>query len=212
MTIKEKLILLETIENLRKLNPWKINLTEELTKIYNLLKEYFNLIIAGIAVDNAAYIYNKKIDEIEKIIKYRDTNKNYRDTTFNDVVIPPVEIQYNPQKYMLDISELLEQLNELLEKEISKKMERNVIEVDVTDLRRFLEERLKEAREFILNILHLEKAPVLFTDLCKVASKRGIDPLYILYAILFLAQEEIIDIELMESDDYVEEIIIRKEN
>ncbi len=212
MSLKDRLILLETIENLRKLNPWRINIKEELEKVYSILKDYFNLIIAGIAADNAAYIYNKKIDEIERIIKQREISRRDGEPQLYDVVLPPVDIQYTPQKYLVDISELLEQLNELLEREISKKMEKNVLEIRVEDLRRYLEEKLEEARNFILQMLEKEKMPILFSDLAKLASKRGIDPLYLLYAILFLTQEGIVNIDLMENDDYVEEIIIRKEN
>ncbi len=212
MSLKDRLILLETIENLRKLNPWRINIKEELEKVYSILKDYFNLIIAGIAADNAAYIYNKKIDEIERIIKQREISRRDGEPQLYDVVLPPVDIQYTPQKYLVDISELLEQLNELLEREISKKMEKNVLEIRVEDLRRYLEEKLDEARNFILQMLEKEKMPILFSDLAKLASKRGIDPLYLLYAILFLTQEGIVNIELMENGDYVEEIIIRKEN
>ena len=212
MSLKDRLILLETIENLRKLNPWRINIKEELEKVYSILKDYFNLIIAGIAADNAAYIYNKKIDEIERIIKQREISRRDGEPQLYDVVLPPVDIQYTPQKYLVDISELLEQLNELLEREISKKMEKNVLEIRVEDLRRYLEEKLDEARNFILQMLEKEKMPILFSDLAKLASKRGIDPLYLLYAILFLTQESIVNIELMENGDYVEEIIIRKEN
>ncbi len=212
MSLKDRLILLETIENLRKLNPWRVNIKDELEKVYNILREYFNLIIAGIAADNAAYIYNKKIDEIERIIRHRDISRRDGEPPLYDVVLPPVEIQYTPQKYLVDISELLEQLNELLERELSKKMERNVIEIRVEDLRRYLEEKLKQARTFIMEILEKENMPILFSDLAKLASRHGIDPLYLLYAILFLTQEGIIGIELMENDEYVEEIIIRKED
>jgi len=212
MGIKDRLILLETIENLRKLNPWRVDIKNELEKIYSILKDYFNLIIAGIAADNAAYIYNRKIDEIERIIRHRDISRRDGEPQLYDVVLPPVEIQYAPQKYLVDISELLEQLNELLERELSKKMERNIVEIRVEDLRRFLEEKLKKARAFILEILEEEKMPILFSDLAKLASRYDIDPLYLLYAILFLTQEGIVEIELMENDEYVEEIIIRKEN
>lgn len=210
MALKDKIILLETIENLRKLNPWKIDIKVELEKVYSILKEYFNLVIAGIAADNAAYIYNRKIDEIERIIKYKNKPRVYNQSQAFDIVIPPVKIQYTPQKYLIDISDLLEQLNELLEREISKKMERNVREIKIEELRKNLEEKLKIARTFILDLLEKERIPILFSDLSRLGLKRGIDPLYLLYAILFLTHERIIEIELMEHDNYVEEIILRK--
>lgn len=212
MSLKDRLILLETIENLRKLNPWRVNIKKELEKVYNILKEYFNLVIAGIAADNAAYIYNMKINEIDKITRRRDISRRDGEPLLYDAVIPPVEIQYTPHKYLIDISELIEQLNELLERELSKKMERSVIEVRVEDLRRYLEQKLKETRSFIMEILEKENMPILFSDLAKLASKHGIDPLYLLYAVLFLTQEGLIGIELVENDEYVEEIIIRKED
>ncbi|HIQ13524.1 MAG TPA: hypothetical protein EYH44_03975 [Thermoprotei archaeon] len=210
MPLKDKIILLETIENLRKLNPWKINIKAELDKVYTILKEYFNLVIAGIAADNAAYIYSRKIDEIERIIRYKNKPRDLSQPKTFDIVIPQVKIEYTPQKYLIDISDLLEQLNELLEREVSKKMERNVREIRIEEFRKNLENKLKIARAFILELLEKEKIPILFSDLSRLGLKHGIDPLYLLYAMLFLAHEEIIEIELMEHDNYVEEIIIRK--
>ena len=210
MEKREKIILLETVENLRKINPWRIDIKKELDKVYNLLRNYFSLIIAGLAADNAAYVYVRKLDEIERVLEKKELRSDGEKIELSNIPLPNVDIRYTPQKYMVDISELIEQLNEIIEREISKRMERNIVEIEVEDLRKKLEEKLQAAREFILHYLSRENTAILFTDLAKIGSKQGISPLYILYAILFLAQEDIIEVDILENEGYVEEIIITK--
>ncbi|GEM_PF-1153109 len=210
MDKRDKIILLETLENLRKLNPWKIDIKKELEKVYLILKNYFSLIIAGLAADNAAYIYVRKIDEIERVLDRKELKSEPIKVDLDEIPLPNVNIRYIPQKYMIDISDLIEQLNEIIEKEISKRMERNITKIEVEDLRKNLEERLKEARNFILHHISREKAPILFSDLAKLGVRYGIQPLYILYALLFLAFEDIIELDILENEGYVDEIIIKR--
>jgi len=102
-----KYILLETLDTLRRINPWRISIAEEIEKIRRLLEERLNLVIAGIAADNASYIYSRKVDEIERIVKTPLKPLTLRERTpIEPTDIPPVQINYPPQKYMIDIPPL----------------------------------------------------------------------------------------------------------
>ncbi len=208
-----KYILLETLDTLRRINPWRINIAEEIEKIRRLLEERLNLVIAGIAADNASYIYSRKVDEIEKIVKTPLKPLTIREERLVEPTdLPPVQINYPPQKYMIDISDLLDKLEEILEKEVAKKISETDLEISSEEILRYTEEEIRRAEDFILNIL-IDTGEALFTTLIREALKTGrTHPLYILYAILFMAQEGIITLEpIMAEGDTCDDILIRKE-
>jgi len=210
--MKIKYLLLETIDNLKRINPWRVNLIEEINKIRGLMKERLNLVIAGIAADNASYIFNKKIDEIERIVKYRNSiTSNKEEKLLDYIEMPDIDINYGPQKYMIDLTEIIDKLEELLEKEVSKKFSTPNIEPPTEDLLKYTQEEIKRAENYIISYL-LSRGRAYFTTLAIDAYRRGIHPLYILYAILFLEQEEIINTQpIYEGGDVVNDIIITKE-
>ncbi len=210
--MKIKYLLLETIETLRKINPWRVDISEEINKIRELLSERLNLVIAGIAADNASYIFSRKVDEIERIVKRREKPYSEERPEIDlETYIPEVDIRYGPQKYMIDLTEMIEKLEELLEKEVSKKFSTPDIEPTTEDLLAYTQEEIKRAENFIISYIHATHSTSLIT-LFKEGIKHNIHPLYILYAIVFLEQEGIILVEPIYGDgETINDLIIRKE-
>jgi len=192
-----KSILLESIEYLKKINPWKVNITEEINTIYEYLKKEINLIIAGIAADNASYIYNRKIDTIESIYRRKD----YRARQYLDeVLVPKIKIRYNPGRSLIDISDIIDELYEIIEKKIkSYKEERETLTIDFEPYLN-IEEEIRKLESTILEEINSMTYPILLSDLISRLHDRY-SPLWIFYAILFLYMDEKIDFDTLENEE-----------
>jgi len=192
-----KSILLESIEYLKKINPWRVNIVEEINTIYEYLKKDINLIIAGIAADNASYIYNRKIDTIESIYRRRD----YRARQYLDeVLVPKIKIRYNPGRTLIDISDIIDELYEIIEKKIkSYKEERETLTIDFEPYLN-IEEEIRKLESKILEEINSMTYPILLSDLISRLHDRY-SPLWIFYAILFLYMDEKIDFDTLENEE-----------
>jgi len=191
-----KSVLLENIEYLKRINPWRIEISKEIDLIKDILKEDLNLVIAGIAADNASFIYNRKIDTIESIYKRRD----YRRREFiEDVSVPRIKIRYTPGRTLIDISDVINDIYEIIERRIkSYKEEDETITLDFEPYLN-IEEELKNIKKEVLDEISAMEYPVLLSDLIRKLRKKY-SPLKILYAILFLYMDEIVDFDVLENE------------
>jgi len=201
--MKEKSILLENPDYLKKINPWNIDLTKEINLIYNILKKRLNLVIAGVAADNASLIYSRKIDTIEAI--YRRRRQRYSE--YEEILIPDIRIQYGTGRSLIDISDLIDIIDEIIRARISRKREEEVhIEIEPYS---YIEEEIRKASDEIKSLIRMIKGPILFSDLIKKVRK--FSPLMIFYVILYLYIDEFIDIETLEDDEgIVIDIVIQR--
>jgi len=192
-----KSVLLENIEYLKRINPWRIEISKEIDLIKDILKEDLNLVIAGIAADNACFIYNRKIDTIESIYKRRD----YRRREFiEDVSVPRIKIRYTPGRTLIDISDVINDIYEIIERRIkSYKKEDETITLDFEPYLN-IEEELKNIKKEVLDEISVMEYPVLLSDLIRKLRKKY-SPLKILYAILFLYMDEIVDFDILENEE-----------
>ncbi|HEW93477.1 hypothetical protein DRN87_01225 [Candidatus Geothermarchaeota archaeon] len=201
--MKEKSILLENPDYLKKINPWNIDLTKEINLIYNILKKRLNLVIAGVAADNASLIYSRKIDTIEAI--YRRRRQRYSE--YEEILIPDIRIQYGTGRSLIDISDLIDIIDEIIRARISREREEEVhIEIEPYS---YIEEEIRKASDEIKSLIRMIKGPILFSDLIKKVRK--FSPLMIFYVILYLYIDEFIDIETLEDDEgIVIDIVIQR--
>ena len=201
--MKEKSILLENPDYLKKINPWNIDLTKEINLIYNILKKRLNLVIAGVAADNASLIYSRKIDTIEAI--YRRRRQRYSE--YEEILIPDIRIQYGTGRSLIDISDLIDIIDEIIRARISREREEEVhIEIEPYS---YIEEEIRKASDEVKSLIMMIKGPILFSDLIKKVRKFG--PLMIFYVILYLYIDEFIDIETLEDDEgIVIDIVIQR--
>jgi len=201
--MKEKSILLENPDYLKKINPWNIDLTKEINLIYSILKKRLNLVIAGVAADNASLIYSRKIDTIEAI--YRRRRQRY--SGYEEILIPDIRIQYGTGRSLIDISDLIDIIDEIIRARISREREEEVhIEIEPYS---YIEEEIRKASDEVKSLIMMIKGPILFSDLIKKVRKFG--PLMIFYVILYLYIDEFIDIETLEDDEgIVIDIVIQR--
>ncbi len=201
--MKEKSILLENPDYLKRINPWNIDLTKEINLIYNILKKRLNLVIAGVAADNASLIYSRKIDTVEAIYQRR----RQRYSGYEEILIPDIRIQYGTGRSLIDISDLIDIIDEIIRARISREREEEVhIEIEPYT---YIEEEIRKASNEIRSLIMMIKGPILFSDLIKKVRK--FSPLMIFYVILYLYIDEFIDIETLEDDEgIVIDIVIQR--
>ena len=200
--------ILESREKLMHINPWKINLLKELEEVLNLLGKEINFIIAGYAADNAAFIYKRKIDTIEKITKVGKPTYTKEE---GELLIKLPEIKVDPLigKSYIDLGDILDKLEEIMEQKlrtavINEEPSSPLIEyyTNIADI----EEKAREIGELIREAYKLFKKKLLLTDIIKTLD--AYSPYLIIFTILFLYVDEKIDVDIIEEDGIAKDIII----
>ncbi len=191
-----------------RINPWRVDLLDEINKISKLLEKEVNFIIAGYAADNAAFIYKRKIDTIEKITKVRkmDYSRGQEELV---VRIPEIKVDVPVGKSYIDLGDVLDRLEEIIEEKLRKTVtaeEENISLIEYYSNLANIEEKAKEIGILIKKAYVLFKRRLLLTDIIKTLDTYS--PYLIIFAILFLYVDEEIDIDIIEEDGIAKDIII----
>jgi len=203
---ERRILLLENPEILKKLNPWRIDIVKEIDAIYGILKEDLNLIIAGIAADNASLIYNRKIETIEMIYK----KKSYRKREYyGEIIVPNIRIRYSSGKSLIDISDLIDVINEVIESKIKGYKEEKNVPIEFEPYSH-IEERIEDVKKDLEEVVSKINRPILFSDLVK-RYRWKYTALELLYAIIFLYMDGKIDLDTLEDEEGVSiDLILKK--
>lgn len=191
-----------------RINPWRINLLNELENVLNLLEKEINFIIAGYAADNAAFIYKRKIDTIEKITKIGKPSYTKEKEELL-IKIPEIKIDALIGKSYIDLGDILDRLEEIMEQRLRTAI---INEEEAVSLAEYytdianIEEKAREIGELIKEAYKVFKKELLLSDIIKTLDTYS--PYLIIFTILFLYVDEKIDVDIVEEDGVAEDIII----
>lgn len=193
-----------------RINPWKIDLVRELEELLQMFqKENLNFVIAGYAADNAAFIYKRKIDTIEKIAKPSKVSRVGRlDQEEILLKLPDIKVETVVGKTYIDLSHILDRLEEIIE----NRLRLAPIPEEAPDITeyysdtRLIEEKAKEIGELIKNAYKVFKKSILLSDIIKTLDTYS--PYLVIFAILFLYVEGVIDVDFIEEDGVAKDIVI----
>ena len=193
-----------------RINPWKIDLVRELEELLQMLqKENLNFVIAGYAADNAAFIYKRKIDTIEKIAKPSKVTR-MKSLDHEEILLrlPDIKVETVVGKTYIDLSHILDRLEEIIE----NRLRLAPVPEETPDITeyysdtRLIEEKAREIGELIKNAYKVFKKSILLSDIIKTLDNYS--PYLVIFAILFLYVEGVIDVDFIEEDGVAKDIII----
>lgn len=197
--MSDKIILLDSVDELKKVNPWHVDIARELEIILKVLKEKINFIIAGIAAENSSILYLEKISKIFSL-----TEEKRRMTSFkklSHLVKPEISIAAVPEHSLIDISNILPILYDLLERKISKANtleERTEIPIFEDYTRKII--RLKEEIGTVIKkFLKLYGEPISISDIFETLSNHHFAVIFLI--ILFMYMDGEIDFQIVEGED-----------
>jgi len=202
---ESRILLLENPEILKKINPWRIDIVKEINTVYSILKEDLNLVIAGIAADNASLIYNRKIETIEMIYKKRSYRKR---EYYGEIIVPKIRIRYPTGKSLIDISDLIDVINEVIESKIKGYKEEKSMPMEFEPYSH-IEEKIENIKKDLEEVISKINRPILFSDLVK-RFRWMYTALELLYAIIFLYMDGEIDLDTLEDEEGVSIDLILK--
>lgn len=201
-------LILESREKLKHINPWRIDLVEELRNILNLFQKETNFIIAGYAADNASFIYKRKIDTIERIAKGSRSSYNKGGGEIF-IKLPDIKVEPLIGRSYIDISSILDRLEEVIENRLRAT---TINEEEASEITEYysdtsnIEEKAREIGVLIQKAYRMFRKRLLLSDIIKTLD--AYSPYLIIFTILFLYVEEEIDIDIIEEDGIAKDIII----
>lgn len=205
-------IILEDRDKLLKINPWRIDLKQEIEKIMKFFEvNGLNYILAGYAADNSSLIFKRKVETIDNITKAsRRRSMGHTDKT---LVLPEIEVAHLIGKPVIDLSDIIERLSEILERRMSMKAgisDEEGIEIlsDYYTETMLSEDRIQEIWRILSNALDIIKPQISIFEIIETLSQYT--PYTILFAIIFLYMDGKLDIEVVEEEGIARDIIIKK--
>ena len=206
-------IILEDRDKLMKMNPWRIDIKKEIEKIM----EYFqvnglNYILAGYAADNSSLIFKRKVETIDNITK--PVRRRVGDSQLEKtLILPEIEVAHIIGKPIIDLSDILEKLSEILERRLSMKAgisDEDSVEIlsDYYSETLLNEERIQEIWSILSDAFKVIKPYISIFEIIETLTQ--FTPYMILFAIIFLYMDGKIDIEVVEEDGIAKDIIIKK--
>jgi len=190
-----RISILDPIEKLKKINPWKINIAKELEVLLEILREKINFFIAGIATENSSIIYREKI---ERIFSLTEEKKETIKLPLSTPKIRKLEIAVVPERSLIDISSILPVIQQIIERRLSMpaKVEEE-FEIPVfEDYSRLIEEVRQRIGGIIKRFLSLYRKPISIKDIFETLS--GYSFAVIFLVLLFMYMDGEIDIDVIE--------------
>lgn len=200
---------MEAREKLNRINPWKIDLVRELETIRGIFKkDDINFIIAGYAAENASFIYDKKIDTIDKITSSERKNRYQKIGEEILIRLPDIKVGTLVGKTLIDLSDLIDKLDEIIERRLrlSEIPEEIPTLADYYEEVRLVEDIAIEIGNLLKKAYQIFGKNLLLTEVIKTLDNYS--PYIILFALLFLYVDNEIDIEIIEEDGVARDIII----
>jgi hypothetical protein len=174
-----------------------------------MFQEDINFVIAGYATDNATFIYKRKIDTIEKITKPVKVIREHgveREAVL--IRLPEVKLDSMVGKTFIDLSHIIDRLEEIIESRLrlSSPPEEVVNINEYYSETRLIEEKAREIGVLIRDAYKVFKRDMLLSDIIRTLDSYS--PYLILFAILFLYVEGVIDVDFIEEDGVAKDIVI----
>lgn len=195
----EEIIILESIDRLKRINPWNINIVKELKKVLKLLYNKINFFIAGIAAENSSYIFKNKVFTILSSPRIIREHKTY--ITKPLPALPKLTVAVTPGRPLIDLSEIVERINELLEKRVSSTIsDKIIVTVPITyDDTTKINEIYKEISNILISFLSQYKEGISIIDVFDTLSKYRFSIVFIVLLMMYMNNE--IDFEIYEDEN-----------
>lgn len=206
-------IILEDRDKLMKINPWRIDLKKEIEKIMMYFEiNGLNYILAGYAADNSSLIFKRKVETIDSITK-PIKKRHGQEAIERTLMLPEIEVAHIIGKPLIDLTDIIERLGEILEKRMS--MKAGVTEEDGVEILSnyysetiLNEERIQEIWKILSDAFKVIKPEISLFEIIETLTQYT--PYIIFFAIIFLYMDGKIDVEILEEDGVAKDIIIKK--
>ncbi len=213
MSVEDLPIILEDRDKLMKINPWKIDLKKEIEKILEYFdKNGLNYILAGYAADNSSLVFKRKVETIENITKPFKKRRAETEVEKN-ILLPEIEVAHLIGKPIIDLSDIINKLSEILEKRMS--MKAGLSDQDEVDILTnyytetiLSEERIQEIWRILNDAFKIIKPQISLLEIIETLTQYT--PYIIFFAIIFLYMDGKIDVDIVEEDGVAKDIIIKK--
>ncbi|MFQ5710896.1 MAG: hypothetical protein ACE5GD_03855 [Candidatus Geothermarchaeales archaeon] len=199
-------------EKAAKVDPWLVDVEEELRRLLRLLGEKINFFICGIAAENSALIHWKKVEEIMRLrerIK-RVGVRRAEEPAIDIGELPSLQVLWSGRMTLIDLSDILSSLMEFLEEMERRKVETTMAAEPLPTLEDDFIRRMHvlsmEVLSVIKRLFELYGEEIGFIDLTSRAE--GLKAVEIFILILFLYTENLINIRPLEGEDGMTDLII----
>ncbi len=204
---EDRILILDPIEKLRRVNPWTINIIAELNKVIKLLHDKVNFFIAGIAVENSSFIYKSKVLTILTSPKRAYEENRYIRKPLPR--IPKLSVAITTGRPLIDITELLERINEIIERKLSTVVhDKMVVEIPIYyDEAEDTEKIYSEISRLLVSFLKYSESGISIIDIFDTLSKYRFSVIFIVLLMMYMNNE--IDFQVIEKDGEVYDIKIQ---
>lgn len=198
--------ILDPIERLRKTNPWKINIAEELEVLLEVLRKKVNFFIAGIAAENSSIIYKEKIERIFSLTEER------RESIQLPLFIPKIrklEVAVTPERSLIDISSILPIIQQLIEKRLNTvvKMQEKIEIPIFEDYSKLITRVREQIGGLIKRFLAIYKRPISIKDIFETLSRYSFAIIFLV--LLFMYMDNEVDIEVIEENGDIVDVQVK---
>lgn len=205
-------VILEDRDKLMKINPWRVDLKKEIEKIMTYFEvNGLNYILAGYAADNSSLIFKRKVETIDNITK--PIRRRRPEALESTLTIPEIEVAHIIGKPLIDLTDIIERLGEILEKRMSIKAgmteEESIEELSNYYSETILsEERIQEIWKILNDAFKVIKPEISLFEIIETLTQYT--PYIIFFTIIYLYMDGKIDVEIVEEDGVAKDIIIKK--
>lgn len=203
--MNRKLVLLDTLENIRKINPWEVDIREELLRVLEVLEKKLNFILAGVAAENSSLILLDKVDRIFQLTKGR--RRSYIPPRKKPGHIPKISVAVTSGRILIDITDILNKLDEILERRFTSRSARtgslDLPLVQEEEISR-LEEIKNRIGRLIRKFIKVYNRELSIFDIFDTLQEYSFAVIFL--ALLYLYMENILDIEIVEEGDEIVDV------
>lgn len=206
-------VILESAE-ISKIDPWTIDVREELRKLFLLMEDKINLFICGIATENSAWIHWRKVEDIMKL---REIPLGYGDEeiegleTETPITLPPLQLLMTSRTTVIDLSEILGSLLNFLEETSIRQIETLAESEPIPTLMEDFVQRIHTLSLEVLFVLQrlfeIQGGDVSFIHF--IDEMKNLKPIEVFIVLLFLYLDELIDLEPIEGEEGITDVLIR---
>jgi chromatin segregation and condensation protein Rec8/ScpA/Scc1 (kleisin family) len=205
MKMNRKLVLLDTLENIKKINPWEVDIREELLRVLEVLEKKLNFILAGVAAENSSIILLDKVDRIFQLTK--EKRRSYIPPRKKPGHIPKISVAVTSGRILIDITDILNKLDEILERRFTSRSARtgslDLPLVQEEEISR-LEEIKNRIGRLIRKFIKVYNRKLSIFDIFDTLQEYSFAVIFL--ALLYLYMENILDIELVEEGDEIVDV------
>jgi hypothetical protein len=197
-----------------KIDPWSIDVEEELRKLLLLMEEKINLFVCGIATENSAWIHWKKVEDIMEL---REMPRGFREERIEGlgietpITLPPLQLLITGKTTVIDLSEILSSLLGFLEETSMRQVEALVGSEPMPTLREDFVQRIPtlslEVFAILQRLFEIQEYKISLAYF--IDEVDNLKPIEVFIVLLFLYLDELIDLEPLEGEEGITDVIIR---